>query len=47
MRSTAPNTTYLWLDANPNEPDRDQQRAATERKIELAKRATEFFPQSE
>jgi hypothetical protein len=33
-----------WLDANPNEPDCDQQRAETERAIELATRAATFFP---
>jgi hypothetical protein len=32
------------LDANPNEPDRDQQRAQTEHAIELAAKAAEFFP---
>ena len=38
-------TAHLqWLDANPNEPDRDQQRAETERAIELATKAAAFFP---
>jgi hypothetical protein len=38
-------TAHLrWLDANPNEPDCDQQRAETERAIELATKAASFFP---
>ncbi len=28
-----------WLDENPNEPDRDQQRAETNRAVELARKA--------
>jgi hypothetical protein len=33
-----------WLDANLGEEDRDQQRAETERAIELATKAATFFP---
>jgi hypothetical protein len=28
-----------WLEVNPDEPDRDQQRASTEHRLELAQRA--------
>jgi hypothetical protein len=28
-----------WLEANPDEPDHDQQRASTEHRLELARRA--------
>jgi len=33
-----------WLDENPEEPDRDLQRAESERAIELAGKAQRFFP---
>lgn len=33
-----------WLDANPDEPDREQQRAECERAVELAAQATPIFP---
>jgi len=33
-----------WLKENPEEPDRDLQRAESERAIELAGKARRFFP---
>ena len=33
-----------WLEANPGEPDRDLQRAESERAIELADKAQRLFP---
>jgi len=33
-----------WLEENPEEPDRDLQRAESERAIELAGKAQTFFP---
>lgn len=33
-----------WLEDHPGEPDREQQRAESERAIELARQAQAFFP---
>jgi hypothetical protein len=32
-----------WLEENPEEPDREQQRAECERAVELARAAQKFF----
>ena len=33
-----------WLEENPEEPDRDLQRAESERAVKLAGKAQKFFP---